>query len=192
MPRARPSRGSRRRHRRGVEAARATSAPKHSVARRRFNPSSSASIATRGSTCPSSAKNSPLRKRPARSGSSSPIAAASTRSHLRVRAAKRSISETSRGGATTRLPSRATPGARRAHQSIAPAPRATTDSGALSPSQYRASIPPASQDALPPSSALRSYKVTSAPRSTSSVAVARPTTPPPMTVARIAIPPPST
>ncbi len=62
------------------------------------------------------------------------------------------------------------------HQSIAPAPRATTDSGALSPSQNRASIPPASHDALPPSSALRSYNVTSAPRSRSSVAVARPIT----------------
>ena len=53
-----------------------------------------------------SAKNSPLRKRPARSGSSAAMRASSTRSCAAVRAAKRSISLASRGGATTSVPCR--------------------------------------------------------------------------------------
>ena len=43
-----------------------------------------------------------------------------TRSCPDVRAAKRSISPASRGGATTSVPSRTTPGTRASHQSIAP------------------------------------------------------------------------
>ena len=74
----------------------------------------------------------------------------------------------------------------RSHQSIAPWPSSTTVCGALSPSQNGASMPPASHDALPPSSRERSMSVTFAPRSASAEAVVRPTTPAPMTVARMA------
>ena len=76
---------------------------------------------------------------------------------------------------------RATPGTRASHQSIAPLPRSTTLAGALSPSQNGASMPPASHEALPPSSGDRSTSVTFAPRSASVSAVVRPTTPAPMT-----------
>src|SRR5580704_9549103 len=47
-------------------------------------------------------------------------------------------------------------------------------------------MPPASHDALPPSSRERSTSVTRAPRSASVSAVVRPTTPAPTTIARIA------
>src|ERR1700683_2153326 len=153
------------------------------LARRR---SISADNATRGSRWPSSAKNRPLRKRPARSGSSSAIRASSTGACDFVRAAKRSISLVSRGGATTSVPSRVTPRTRASHQSIAPWPSSTTLCGALSPSQNGASMPPASHDAFPPSTCDRSRSVTCAPRSASVSAVVRPATPAPTTVARIA------
>src|ERR1700722_15845936 len=146
----------------------------------------SADNATRGSRWPSSAKNRPLRKRPPRSGSRLAMRASSTGACDFVRAAKRSISLASRGGATTSVPSRVTPGTRASHQSIALWPSSTTLCGALSPSQNGASIPPASHDALPPSSRDRSRSVTRAPRSERVSAVVRPTTPAPTTVARIA------
>ena len=80
---------------------------------------------------------------------------------------------------------RATPGTCAPHQSIAPCPSATTPGRALSPSQNGASIPPASHDALPPSSDDRSMSATVAPRSARVSAVVKPTTPAPTTVARI-------
>ena len=79
--------------------------------------------------------------------------------------AKRSISPMSRGGATTSVPPRTTPGTRAAHQSIALGQARPRSAGALSPSQNGASMPPASHDALPPSSGDRSTSVTFAPRS---------------------------
>src|ERR1700722_2923139 len=145
----------------------------------------SADNATRGSRWPSSAKNRPLRKRPPRSGSSLAMRASSTGACDFVRAAKRSISLASRGGATTSVPSRVTPGTRASHQSIAPWPSSTTLSGALSPSQNGASMPPASHDALPPISRERSRSVTFAPRAARVSSVVRPATPAPTTVARM-------
>src|SRR5262249_23931313 len=56
----------------------------------------------------------------------------------------------------------------------------------LSPSQNGASMPPASHDALRPSSLERSTSDACAPRSARVTAVVRPTTPAPMTVARTA------
>ena len=99
------------------------SSPKRMSAPRRRSASASAPIAPRGSRWPSPAKKRPLRKRPARSGSSAAIRASFARSCPRVRWAKRSISPTSRGGATTSVPARTTPGTRASHQSIAPRPK---------------------------------------------------------------------
>ena len=76
---------------------------------------------------------------------------------------------------------RVTPGTRASHQSIAPLPRSTTLCGALSPSQKGASMPPASHEALPPSSGDRSTSVTFAPRSARVKRDRQPTTPAPMT-----------
>ena len=96
-----------------------------------------------------------------------------------VRAAKRSISSVSRGGATTSVPCAHHAG----HMRLPPVDRPGAEldhggRGALSPSQNGASMPPASQDALPPK--LRralDERDRSRPRSANVSAVARPTTP---------------
>ena len=105
--------------------------------------------------------------------------ASSTRSWPDVRAAKRSISPASRGGATTSVPSRATPGTRASHQSIALWPSSTTLARralALAERREHAAREPRGVAA---EFAERSISATFAPRSASVSAVASPTTPAP-------------
>ncbi|MCY1232681.1 hypothetical protein D9M72_451880 [compost metagenome] len=137
--------------------------------------------ARRGSRCASPGKNNASRKRPASAGSSLAIASPSSHPKPDVREAKRLSSPTSRGGATTRVPLRDTsPGSARSHQSMAPMPRVSTVSSALSRSHQGASMPPANHDAAPPKSGCRSATATSTPRPISSCAKVSPTTPAPL------------